>query len=206
MRETAGELSMSQTPRATVLTTRHLILGAGLVALLVFVAVGVLLVTRQNAPKAAPLSFNQTTDTHQYRMLLIVSPPQSMYTRAQVRAQHPTSGEVMFTGTMAMPPGMSGMPGMSSMSGSDYPAGWYHVEVHVYDRVSGAVVENASPVITIRDDTSGKTDTLAIVTMQSVVTGPSDFHYGNNAQLHAGDSYTLTARVGPEMGTFHFHL
>jgi hypothetical protein len=185
-----------------MLTSKQLLLGAGVAALIVFIAVGAVLITRQGTPPAAPVTFNQTTDTANYRMLLIVSPPQSMYTQAQVQSEHPTNGEVMFSGAMTMPSGMSGM----SMSASSYPAGWHHVEVHVYDRASGAVVKDASPAITIHDDTTGTTTTLPIVTMQSVVTGGPDFHYGNNAQLHAGDAYTLTTKANSNVATFHFHL
>lgn len=184
-------------------TSRQLIIAVGALVLLALIAVGAVLITRQNAPKAAPVSFSQTTNTSAYRMLLTVAPPQTMWTQAQVSIQHPTNGEVMFTGTMAMPPGMSGM---TTMAGSDYPPGWYHVEVHVYDRASGAVVKDAAPVIAIHDDTSGKTTSLPIVTMQSVTDGGPDFHYGNNVQLQAGDAFTLTTQVGSDVGTFHFHL
>jgi hypothetical protein len=182
------------------LNSRRLVLGAGVVVLLAFIAGGAILVARQGG--SAPVSFSQTTSTATYRMLLIVSPPQSMYTPAQVQSQHPTNGEVMFTGSMTMPGGMSGM----NMSAGSYPAGWYHVEVHVYDRTSGAVIDNASPTIKLVDDSSGRTTTLPIVTMQGIVSGPPDFHYGNNAQLNAGDAYTLTTQVNTDVGTFHFHL
>lgn len=183
--------------------SRILVLGAGLVVLAAFVVGAVILVSRQGQQPSAPVNFHQSASTRSYKFLLAVSPPQSMYTPQQVAEQHPTNGEVMFSGTMTMP---SGMSGMSGMTGDAYPAGWYHVEVHIYDRQTGQVASNASPVISIRDDGTGRTVDLPIVTMQGIVAGPSDFHYGNNQQLTAGHQYTLTAQVQSEVAEFHFHL
>jgi hypothetical protein len=183
--------------------SRLVLAGAAVVVLAAFIAGGAILLSRQNQPQDTPVNFHQTTTTSSYHMLLAVSPPQSMYTPAEVQSQHPTDGEVMFTGAMTMPPGMSGM---TSMTGSSYPPGWYHVEVHVYDRASGRVISDANPVIRIEDDNTGKTVTVPIVTMQGIVSGPPDFHYGNNEQLTAGHDYTLTTIVNGQTGTFHFHL
>jgi hypothetical protein len=149
-----------------------------------------------------PVNFHLTATTHTYTLLLQVSPPQSMYTSAQVASQHPSDGEVMLSGTMTMPPGMSG----ATMTGSSYPAGWHHVEIHVYDRLSNQVIANANLVIRIHDDTTGDSISLPIVTMQGIVAGPQDFHYGNNAELTNGHAYTLTAHVDAETASFHFNL
>ena len=171
-------------------------------ALAVFAAVGAYLIFGQKQSTSEITYVRLTQSTQSYTILLQVVSPQSMYTPEQVKQENPTEGEVMFAGTMVMPPGMGSM----SMSTSSYPAGWRHIEVHIYDRSTNSVIANASPVMTVSDDQSGQATTVPIVTMQSVVEGASDLHYGNNAYLPSGHSYTLTVTVAGETATFHFKL
>jgi hypothetical protein len=172
-------------------------IGSAIVVLLAFVAGCAVIVSCQSAPV-----INQTTNTANYKMLLIVGPPVSIYTPDQVKTEHPTNGEVMFSGTVVLPPGMAGRP---SIAASSYPPGWYHLEVHVSDRLNGKIITDATPVITIHDTTTDKTTTLPFLTMQGIRAGPGDFHYGNNAKLASGDVYTLTTQVHADTGTFRFH-
>src|SRR5205085_7575743 len=114
----------------------------------------------------------QVTSTPSYHLTLEVGPLQPMYTPAQVSASHPRVGEVMFSGQMVMP------PGMESMAGMNVP-GWHHLEVHFYDRSSGEAVRGLTPVITVQDDGTGRSQTVPIVTMRGLTDGPRDYHYGN---------------------------
>lgn len=139
--------------------------------------------------------------TTNYTVVLNVVSPQNMYTPQQVNQENPTDGEVMFSGSMVMPPGMA-----MSMSNMSYPAGWRHVEVHIYDSATNTVIRSTSPTIVVTNDQSGQAANVPIVTMQSVVVGASDFHYGNNVDLPSGNSYTATVQVGSDVATFHFKL
>ena len=60
-------------------------------------------------------NLTQTAQTMHYLMVLNIGPTETMYTQAQVDAQHPTTGEVMISGQMTDmgSPGMS-EPAMSS--------------------------------------------------------------------------------------------
>jgi hypothetical protein len=171
-------------------------------ALVVFAAVGAYLIFGQTRAPSQITYVSLTGHTANYTLLLHVVSPQNMYTPQQVKQQNPTDGEVMFSGTMVMPPGMQGM----SMSNTSYPAGWRHMEVHVYARSTNAVIRNASPIMTVTNDLTGQKRTVPKVTMQSVTDGPSDLHYGNNVYLPSGYAYTATVQVGDDVATFHFRL
>jgi hypothetical protein len=189
-----------------------LLIGLPVVVLLAFVAGGAYLIFGQGKPPSQPTSFHLTNTTRDYNLVLGVAPMQKMYTPDQVKTQHPTDGEVMFAGTMVMPGSQGGsssggsMPGMDmSNMGSDAP-GWHHLEVHIYSRASNDVIKDAHPVITVRDETTGKQTDLPIVTMQGIVAGPQDFHYGNNVYLPSGHGYTATVQLDADTATFHFKL
>jgi hypothetical protein len=172
--------------------------------LAVFIAGGAYVAYIKSRPPAQPANVHLTTTTQNYNLLLAVAPPQQMFTPDQVRTEHPTNGEVMFSGTMVMP---GSMPGMSGMSGSSSAQdGWHHVEVHIYSKGSNDVITDAHPVITVRDDATGKQTELPIVTMQGIAVGSSDFHYGNNVYMPSGQAYTVTVHVNGETAVFHVHL
>ena len=134
-----------------------------------------------------------------YNLSLEVGPLQPMYTPAQVSTQHPKAGEVMFSGQMVMPPGMANMESMAGMSAP----GWYHLEVHYYDKTSGYPVKGLDPVITVTNTSTGQAQTVPIVTMQGINEGARDFHYGNNIQLPSGQ-YHVTAAANGQTGAFEF--
>ncbi len=135
--------------------------------------------------------------TSSYNLTLEVGPLQPMYTPAEVSAQHPKAGEVMFSGQMVMPPGMANMASMAGMSAP----GWYHLEAHFFDKTSGYPVRGLDPVITVTNTGSGQAQTLPIVTMQGINEGSRDFHYGNNIQLPKGP-YHVTATTEGQTGAF----
>ena len=139
----------------------------------------------------------EVASTGSYDLTLEVGPLQPMYTPAQVSSQHPRAGEVMFTGQMAMPPGMASMQSMAGMSAP----GWYHLEVHFFDRTSGYPVRGLDPVITVVRVATGQAQTVSIVTMQGLNEGPRDFHYGNNVELPKG-RHRVTATASEQTGSF----
>jgi hypothetical protein len=177
--------------------------------LVAFGAVGAYLIFGQTKAPSEITYVSLTERTAGYTLLLHVVSPQNMYTPQQVEQQNPTDGEVMYSGTMVMPPGQGSgggsMAGMN-MSNTSYPPGWRHMEVHIYDRTTNGVLRDASPVMTVTNDQTGQRTSVPSVTMQSVVEGASDFHYGNNVDLPSGHTYTASVQVRGDVATFHFRL
>lgn len=132
--------------------------------------------------------------TATYNLVAEIGGLQAMYTPGQVSSQHPKTGEVMYGGTMTMP----------AESASPSPD-WHHLEVHIFNKSTGNVVKDITPVITVRNNATGQTQQVPIVVMQGIVEGPSDYHYGNNVDLPKGD-YTVTVVVGSEKANFAFSI
>ncbi len=140
-----------------------------------------------------PCSSGQVLKSKSYVFALSIGPLEQMYTPAQVKAKHPKSGEVMFSGTMR-----GGMSGMGMSSSSDR-----HLEVHICNS-AGAVVRGAHPTIVVNDPKAKTmTITVPIATMEGVDEGPSDYHYGNNVALTAGHEITVTVKLTGETVVFH---
>jgi hypothetical protein len=134
----------------------------------------------------------RTATTPTYKLTLSVGPVEKMYTAAEVKAKHPTDGEMMVGHSMSM--------GGMSMGDANR-----HLEVHVAARATGKVVTNAQPAITLTD-TSGmamseKVDAMA---MQGIGQGIADLHYGDNVKLNAGHMYKVVVKVKGEKATFTF--
>ncbi len=136
-------------------------------------------------------SSGQIAKTKSYVFALTIGPLAQMYTPAQVKAKHPTTGEIMLSGMMS-----GGMSGMGS-------ADERHLEVHICSS-SGSVVMGAHPTIVI-DDPSGKTMTMTvpIATMEGIGEGAADYHYGNNVDLAAGAHITVTVALDGQRVVFH---
>jgi hypothetical protein len=129
--------------------------------------------------------------TKSYVFAFSLGSPETMYTRAQVKAKHPTNGEVMLSGSM------------TGMSGMHMPGTQYHLEVHICT-AAGAVVTGAHPKIVVTDN-SAKTvmmTNVPIATMQGVGMGLVDYHYGNNVALTAGHKITVTVSLKGESAVF----
>ena len=136
-------------------------------------------------------SSGQIAKTKSYVFALTIGPLEQMYTPAQVKAKHPTTGEIMLSGMMS-----GGMSGMGS-------AAERHLEVHICS-TSGSVVMGAHPRIVI-DDPSGKTMTMTvpIATMEGIGEGAADYHYGNNVDLAGGAHITVTVALDGQRVVFH---
>jgi len=167
--------------------------------------------------------------TAKYRMVIDAGPVEQMYTPAQVAAQHLTKGEEMLRGHMVMPstgmeaPGQMGMAGatnaqaspMSStpmmtsstmgssttMSATPVPASSYrHLEVHICDKSTGTAVQGVYPSIRLTDHSSANMTTeIPMAVMEGIGSGTADLHYGNNAIMPPGHSFTITVTVGNQM-------
>jgi hypothetical protein len=156
--------------------------------------------------------------TASYELVANAGPLEATYTKAQVAAQHPDTGEMMISGEMmgetGMPmnggpgsgmssngptgTGMGGWPGNPAVSGD-----FRHVEVHICGRASGRVVQNAAPAMTLTDTSeSTQAQQLPIAVMQGVHSGMADMHYGNNARMIMGHHYSLEVAMHGEHATF----
>jgi hypothetical protein len=77
-----------------------------------------------------------------------------------------------------------------------------HIEVTVYDKVTGARLRRAMPRITITDRKTGRSRELQAVTaMYDVKEGQGDAHFGDNVHL-ANGTYRITVSVGGERAVF----
>jgi len=130
-----------------------------------------------------------------YRLVLQIGPLEKMYTRAQLKQQHPMSGEVMLSGTMVM-------GGMGGMSG---PTPNHHLELHIYNRTTGTVVTKAVVAITIRTASGKLLERLPIAEMRGVTSGVSDTHFGNNVALQSG-TYRVDVQVESARASFKVTL
>jgi hypothetical protein len=141
---------------------------------------------------AAASTISKQATTASYKLTLRVGLMEAMYTPAQVKAKHPTSGEVMVGG---------GMTAGSMMNG----AVERHLEVHIHSLKSGAVVTNVMPTIELIDTTMhAMAEKVVAVAMEGIGLGSADLHYGNNASLTIGHSYRVTVVVRGETATFNF--
>jgi hypothetical protein len=130
--------------------------------------------------------------TATYRLTLTVGPKEAMYTAAEVKAKHPTDGEVMVGDSM-------------DMGGMSAGAANRHLEVHVASRATGKAVTNATPSITLAE--TGGTAMPAKVNamaMEGIGEGIADLHYGDNVELTAGHVYKVVVTVKGEKATFSF--
>jgi len=134
--------------------------------------------------------------TRHYRLSLQIGPTETMYSEAEAKTKHPTSGEIMLSGKMA-----AGMPGMShAMPGMTPMSGMRHVELHVYALDSGKTITDARVTITLIG-ADKRRHTVSIARMYGVTEGLDDLHYGNNLPLSTG-LYTIETTVNGEAARF----
>ncbi len=145
--------------------------------------------------RADDLITREATTAH-FRLTLQIGPTEPMYSEADAKAKHPTSGEVMLSGKMTggMASMNQAMPGMMSTSGMR------HVELHAYSRKTGKV-ETSARVAIVFIGADKKRYAVPIARMYGVTEGLADLHYGNNVVLSPG-TYAVDATVNGE--TAHF--
>jgi hypothetical protein len=133
--------------------------------------------------------------TATYALTLTVGPKEAMYTAAQVKARHPTDGEMMVGDSMSM--------GGMSMGDANR-----HLELHVATRATGKVVTNARPSITLTDASGmsgmAMSEKVNAMAMQGIGQGIADLHYGDNVKLTVGHVYKVVVTVKGEKATFSF--
>jgi len=145
------------------------------------------------AGPASAATITQHATTKSYALTLDVGPLETMYTQAQVKAKHPTAGEVMLGGSMG---GMSGMT---------MAAGNRHLEIHVASRTTGKVLAVAPSSITLTDTTgTAMSEKMSVVEMEGIGEGMADLHYGNNVKVTVGHTYEVTVTVKGETASFTF--
>ena len=92
------------------------------------------------------------------------------------------------------------MPTMSMMD-QGQPVN-HHVEAHIYDKSSGAVLDSVTPVMAITNQANGASRKIdPVMAMYGVAEGKSDLHYGGNVYLPDG-TYTITVSANNETATF----
>jgi hypothetical protein len=146
-------------------------------------------------PPASAATITRHANTKTYAFTLTVGPVEAMYTPAQVKAKHPTSGEVIVGGSM-------GGSGMSMGTGNR------HLEVHIRSRATGKVATGAIPTIGLHDKTAmsdmAMTVKVRVMAMEGVGEDTADLHYGNNVNLTVGHTYEVVVTVNREAATFTF--
>jgi hypothetical protein len=146
------------------------------------VALCVLATAMTAAGAAISASPGLRATTPSYTFKLVIGMAAQMWTRAQVEATHPETGELMLMGSMTA----------ISMSGSQR-----HLEVHIYSRSTGKPVAGAHPTITVTDITAKNAmpTQIPVAEMEGVAQGAADLHYGNNVTLTPGHHYKVTVTL-----------
>jgi flagellar basal body-associated protein FliL len=146
--------------------------------------------TTTNATTNLSAMIQQNATTQDYRVTLQLGPPVQMLSMNQTATA--TMGDVIVNGQM---------PNSTSMNMTDT----YHLEVHVYNITSGAVVVNQSVSIQIVNQTTNRTLTVPIIIMYDMKIGPSDTNFGNNITLPPG-SYTIIVTIAGETAKFNINV
>jgi len=132
-----------------------------------------------------------------YRLTLMIGPREAMYTQAQARRSHPTTGEIMLRGTM--------MGGMGMGMGMGMPN--RHLEVHVLDRRTMHPASN--PVVSITYQATSpmmmRPVQVPIAVMVGLNMDMSDIHYGNNVSMPGG-AYRVSVHVNQASATYTVRL
>ncbi|MBV9892564.1 MAG: hypothetical protein JO020_00165 [Chloroflexi bacterium] len=115
-----------------------------------------------------------------------------------------SSSSSMSMGDHSMSGGTSNSGSMSNTMSDMSDMGMavnHHLEVHITDS-SGNVVNDVSPVIRIKDKSTGVSrDLNDVMAMYDAMMGPSDFHYGQNVWLPDGQ-YDITVMLGSQSALF----
>ena len=144
--------------------------------------------TRSPAAACAAEAGSSTATTASYRFVLSIGMPEKMYTPAQVKKLHPTTGELMVGGAMS-----AGMGGMAMGTNNALR----HLEVTVCSLKTGEVITDAKPTITM-SDSMGMATRVPVATMRGVKAAMDDVHYGNNVKMPLGQKLTVKITLAGE--------
>ena len=142
-------------------------------ALLATLVLSSSLVLASSPAAAAGLQIMATATVAHYRVVLMIGPSEQMYALADYRAHHYKTGEIILKGIMSAQMTMTG-------NGMLAP---HHLEVHIYNTRTGAVVSSANVTITLTDMHTKKSIMVTPLLMQGIGTGKQDIHYGNMVLL-----------------------
>ena len=181
------------------------------------------------ASAAAQTMPTQAERTAHYSLDLTVGPAETMI--SPMDAMKAQTGEIMVNGGSMMDSGHSMSPGtamspmpdmMTTGGGMGQPSAStasvamgmatpgvdqgmpvnHHVEVHITQNDTGAVVNNVTPTFRITDKLTGQSrDLPQVMAMYGVQAGASDFHYGQNVYLPDG-AYEVTVMIGSDTASF----
>jgi hypothetical protein len=124
-----------------------------------------------------------------YLVIVNVLPGEEMFTEAEHMEMHPTEGELI-------------LGGKGNRTGEHVR----HVEAHVYDRATGAVVTDVVPSITVTNRTTGEVVEVEPTLMQDVNIGQIDRHFGNNVMIMPNSDLQVKVTVGDEEVSVDGHL
>ena len=141
------------------------------------------------AAGAASAGWTRAVGSEHYLVVVNVLPGEAMFTEAERTEKHPTEGELIIDGP-----------------GNALGAHVRHVEAHVYDRATGAVVTDVVPTITITNRTTGEVTEVAPTLMQDVNIGVLDRHYGNNVTITPDSDLQVRVTLGDEQVSVDGHL
>jgi hypothetical protein len=138
---------------------------------------------------AAASGWTRAVLSEHYLVIVNVLPGEEMFTDDEKMSLHPTEGELILDGP-----------------GNDIGEHVRHVEAHVYDRATGAVVANVVPVITVTNRTTGEVIEVESTLMQDLNIGEIDRHYGNNVMIEPDSDLQVHVTVGDEEVSVDGHL
>jgi len=134
-----------------------------------------------------------------YRMTLMIGPREAMYTQAQARRSHPTTGEIMLRGAMMGGMGM----GMGMLN--------RHLEVHVLDLRTMRPASNPMVSITyqalspVMMPMMMRLVHVPVAVMVGLTMDMSDIHYGNNVSMPGG-TYRVSVYVNKAYAIYTVRL
>ncbi|MBI4933462.1 MAG: hypothetical protein HY828_06260 [Actinobacteria bacterium] len=128
-----------------------------------------------------------TTDT--YIAVANVLPGEAMFTDEANDAEQPLEGELIVVG-----------------SGAPVVADARHVEVHLYDRMTGLPVAGLHVTIEVVNLSTGAHFDVPATEMQDLALGDRDRHYGNNVPITGPADIRVIVTAGSERMTFDGHL
>ncbi len=142
-----------------------------------------------DAAVAASAGWTRAVVSEHYLVVVNVLPGEAMFTEDEHMQMHPTEGELIIDGP-----------------GNELGEHVRHVEAHVYDRATGAVVTDVVPTLTITNRTTGEVIDVDATLMQDVNIGVLDRHFGNNVMIMPDSDLQVRVTLGDEEVSVDGHL